>query len=185
MINTYRKYFDGNIYNISVTYHEIISRKHVESIIKTKNFKEAKFHFLWFNSSGFIHKGLDLLIDYFSKQDVFHLHICGDLSSEIKFYKYYYNLLYNHKKIHTHGFINLDSKKFIDILNICAFTILPSCSEGEPSSIINLMANGILPIVNEDAGIEKEDYVIQIKKLDLKSLHDSINFASNLKDEVI
>ena len=53
-------------------------------------------------------------------------------SSEIKFYKYYYNLLYIHKNIHTYN--DKLIQKFADILNICAFMILKVTS-----SIINLI----------------------------------------------
>ena len=104
VVNSYQKYFLRKIYNIPVSYYKIFDH---EEILKNKNFRDAKNHFLWFGSSGLIHKGLDLLLEVFKEMPDFQLHICGPIDNEPKFKNCYYEELYNTKNIHTYGFINI------------------------------------------------------------------------------
>jgi glycosyltransferase involved in cell wall biosynthesis len=124
---TYSPYFKGKIYNIPASFYNVTKE---EEIISYKDFNKAKIHFLWFGSSGMIHKGLDLLLEIFSKREDIHLHICGPLESEPEFKQTYKNELLKTANIHYHGFISLTSVLFKELLKECAFVVLPSCSEG-------------------------------------------------------
>jgi glycosyltransferase involved in cell wall biosynthesis len=182
VVNSYKQYFSREIYNIPVSYYKIFDS---EQILKNKSFIDAKNHFLWFGSSGLIHKGLDLLLEVFKELPDLHLHICGPINNEPRFKAVYYEELYNTKNIHTYGFINIQSKSFKDIIDKCAFVIFPSCSEGEPSSVINVMVYGLIPIVTNTAGIRIKDFGIEIKELTNTSVKESIIKAVNLsKDEI-
>jgi len=179
VVNSYQKYFSRKVYNIPISYYKIFD--HVE-ILKNKNFREAKNHFLWFGSSGLIHKGLDLLLEVFKEMPDSHLHICGIIDSESKFKTSYYEELYNTKNIHTYGYQNIQSKSFKDIISKCAFIIFPSCSEGGGGSVINVMVYGLIPIVTKMASIRIKDFGIEIKKLTHKSIKESVIKATNLTE---
>jgi len=182
VVNSYQKYFSRKIYNIPNSYYKIFDH---EEILKNKNFRGAKNHFLWFGSLGLIHKGLDLLLEVFKEMSDFQLHMCGPIDNELKFKNCYYEELYNTKNIHTYGFINIQSKSFKDIISKCAFVIFPSCSEGGSSSVINVMVYGLIPIVTNAAGIRIKDFGIEIKELTSESIKESMIKAVNLSEDEI
>ena len=179
VVDSYKKYFSKKIYNIPISYYKIFDQK---EILRNKNFEDAKNHFLWFGSSGLIHKGLDLLLEVFKELPDLHLHVCGPIDSEPKFKAVYYEELYNTKNIHTYGYQDIKSKSFKDIISKCAFIIFPSCSEGEPGSVINVMLYGLIPIVTNTAGIRIKDFGIKIKKLTHESIKESVIKAANLTE---
>lgn len=112
--------------------------------------------FLFFSSTGQVHRGLDVLLDVFAERGE-HLHICSAVLQEPDFVNAYRRELFERDNIHTHGFVNTSSAKFRHILSQCRFVILPSCSEGQSSSVINAMFNGLLPIVTRNAGLPDVD----------------------------
>jgi hypothetical protein len=182
VINSYQKYFSRKIYNVPVSYYKIFDH---EEIIKNKNFGDAKNHFLWFGSSGLIHKGLDLLLEVFKELPNLNLHICGPIDNEPKFKNCYHEELYNYNNIYTYGYLDINSETFKDIIKQCAFVIFPSCSEGEPSSVINVMVYGLIPIVTNTAGIRINDFGIEIKELTSESIKESMIKAVNLSEDEI
>lgn len=84
-----------------------------------KDFAESKKHFLWFGASGAIHKGLDIVIDYFLLHTDIHLHICGYVHKESKFSNYYGPIIDSTENIHYYGFVDIESEAFIELLNTC------------------------------------------------------------------
>lgn len=182
VVDSYQKYFSRKIYNIPISYYKIFDH---EEILKNKNFEEAKNHFLWFGSSGLIHKGLDLLLEVFKEMPDLYLHICGPIDNEPKFKAIYYEELYNTKNIHTYGYVNIQSKSFKDIINKCAFIIFPSCSEGGGGSVINVMVYGLIPIVSTKASVRIKDFGIEIKELTHESIKESVIKAANLSEDEI
>ena len=83
-----------------------------------------------------------LVLDYFSNRSDLTLHVCGPIENEKEFVEIYKKELYFSDHIKTHGFIDLGSKKFEDILASCSFVIFPSCSEGGCPSVITAIGNG-------------------------------------------
>jgi len=182
VVNSYQKYFSKKIYNIPVSYYKLFDQ---EEILRNKNFGDAKNHFLWFGSSGLIHKGLDLLLEVFKEMPDLYLHVCGSIDNEPKFKAVYYEELYNTKNIHTYGFLDISSMTFKDIIERCAFTILPSCSEGGGGSVINVMVYGLIPIVPTTASVRIKDFGIKIKELSHESIKESVIKAANLSEDEI
>lgn len=109
--------------------------------------KDAK-SFLWLGSLGAIHKGLDILIEVFKHHRDWTLHVCG--LSKLEKYKYKLNL--NYPNIISHGFINIQSDDFLELVYKTVYTILPSCSEGKSTSILTCMRHGLIPIVTRNTG---------------------------------
>lgn len=134
--------------------------------LNEKNFKVAKKNFLWFGSTGILHKGLDILLDIFHKREDIYLHICGASQKEVGFFEYYQNVLSKSSNIINHGFVQMESAKFKEIMNVCGFVISPSVSEGGAPSLLNVMANGgLVPIATRSSGIDLDElgWVVEVE----------------------
>jgi len=152
--------------------------------LEKKDFSKAKKHFLWFGSGGLLHKGLDILIDIFSKREDIHLHICGNLSNEKGFFNYYKYELTNKKNIIYHGFIDIRSKQFKSIMDICGFVIFPSVSEGGSPALLNTIANGgLIPIITKLTGLDLSKYGWIIDKPKLKNFEMAIDMVLKLEND--
>ena len=172
--STYQPYTDSPIYTLNAT-----SLFYNSSIILNRDISVTKQHFLWFGSGGLIHKGLDLCLEFFSKNPHLHLHICGP--KEDDFYKVFHDKLHLNN-IHIHGFVQVDSDDFLQIVQQCLFTIMPSCSEGQSTSLLTTMATGLIPIASKESGKTLNNLGISIETLSLEGIEHSINAAAMLND---
>jgi hypothetical protein len=120
-------------------------------IYHAKNHLETQNSFIWFGSLGAIHKGLDLLVDIFTKNKNLNLFICGlDKSEEYLFSK----LPPNIKNI---GFVDVNSDKYLQLINRCSFVVMPSCCEGMSSGVITSMNHGLIPLISRECGVDLLD----------------------------
>jgi len=179
--DSYRKYYDGIVYSLPAPFYETLDG---ENIIRQRD-SSSKQHYLWFGSSGLIHKGLDLCLDYFSKtQDIF-LHICGPIESEKEFINVYKKELFESPNIKSHGFVDIASKEFEAILTMCSFIIFPSCSEGGSPSTLTVIGNsGLVPIITKETTIQT-GYEIWIDGFDYESVDKAIKQSQTLSFEEI
>lgn len=179
--NSYRKYYDGMVYALPAPFYET---QNGENIIRQRD-SSSKQHYLWFGSSGLIHKGLDLCLDYFSQnQDIF-LHICGPIENEKEFIDVYKKELLESPNIVLHGFIDIASKEFENILSMCSFTIFPSCSEGGCVSTLTTIGNGgLVPIITKETTIET-GHEIWIEGFNYESIEKAIKQSQALSFEDI
>jgi glycosyltransferase involved in cell wall biosynthesis len=166
-----KKLFYTFFFNIPAPFYKVIN-----SYELLKNSKNS-ISFLWFGSCGLIHKGLDLLLDFFSKRQDLRLHICDPIKEESVFEKIYYKKLYETSNIITHGFVDIRSEKFIKILEDCSFLIFPSCSEGGGASVITAIGNGgLIPIINKETTIST-GYKIWIEDFTVEAIEKAVNKA--------
>jgi len=178
---SYKQFFDGEVYANPASFFLLYN--YLE-IISKKNFATAKNHFLWFGSSGAIHKGLDLLLEFFAHAPNLHLHICGPLEREPEFTAAYHNELFNTKNITVYGFVEINSPVFKELLEKCAFVIYPTCSEGGSPSVLNVSGNGgLIPIVTKEATIDIDDFGIAIDSLELSGLTNAVTKALSFSEE--
>lgn len=113
--------------------------------------------FLFMAGPGNLHKGLDVLLDVWSTlPEDHHLHIVTFLDKE--FATIYHEQLYKTSNIHTYGYIQQRSKEFYNIIDQCQYSILLSCSEGSPGSVIESMCQGLLPIVSKQCHVSTHSY---------------------------
>lgn len=148
-----------------------------------KDFNSCRKNFLWFGSAGFVHKGLDLVLDVFAKISDYHLYVCGPIQDENDFEKAFYNELYQTPNIHTLGWIDIDGPNFTEVANKCIGLIYPSCSEGGGGSAINCMHAGLIPIVSYESSVDVEDFGIILKDSSIEEIIDSIQMISSLPAE--
>lgn len=102
-------------------------------------------HYIWFGSTGIIHKGLDILLDAFSRHQDLILHVCGCKKSDIHKIR---NLI--PPNFIFHGFVKVDTDDFLSLMRKCSFVILPSCSEAMATSVLTCMNHGLIPIVTKE-----------------------------------
>jgi len=120
-------------------------------------------HFIWFGGSGAVHKGLDLTLEAMDLVgDGYFLHICGPISGETDFIDLYREHLYQRHNVKYHGLVDIRSPEFIRLMNLCAFVVLPSCSEGGGSSVYTCMHYGLVPVVSPESSVETLDFGIVI-----------------------
>ena len=102
-------------------------------------------------SRGGVIKGLDLLIEAFSKKPEIELHLFG-MSFEDR--TLFAKILPNN--IIDHGFCDATSKKFYNIVSNCKFVISTSFSEGSTTGVLTGMCLGCVPVVSKYSGTPKQ-----------------------------
>lgn len=149
-----------------------------------KDFDQTRKHFLWLGGYGFVHKGLDLVLEAFADMPDYHLTICGRIEEEKDFERAFYELLYKTSNIHTKGWIDIGSSRFLEITRNCMGVIYPSCSEGGGGSAISCMHAGLIPIVSHEASVDvHESFGLVLKECSVDEIKRSIRKVSNLSGQ--
>lgn len=161
--SSWRENYHGPIYmhnNIAILQRTAVDR----------NYDSAKKRYLFFGSGQQLNKGLDLLLEVFRKNPQMELYVCSNYLEEKDFCDCFHNELYNTPNIHAMGWVSIKGDTFREIVKKCAFVILPSCSEGQPGSVINCMATGLIPIVTPQCGIDVDDFGIIIEDIQIDAI---------------
>jgi len=137
-------------------------------------------NYLWFGSAGFVHKGLDLVLELFAGMPDYQLYVCGPLEKEQEFVDLYYPELYETDNIHAIGWVDVHSKQFRKLLSSCLGIVYPTCSEGGGGSAIDCMHAGVIPIVSYEASIDVEGCGLLLKDDSLPELKAKIIQLSSL-----
>lgn len=153
--------------------------------IANKNFVGVRYSMCWFGSLGLIHKGLDIAIDIALAHPEITLHICGATKREREFWNYYRPLIKGKTNIIDHGFINIESQEFVDIMAQCTFMINPSISEGGAAAVLNVVANGgLIPIVSRASGLDlPEDGSVVVEDVTYKAFENAVLCVMNLPED--
>ena len=119
-----------------------------------KDFDVCRNRFVWFGSAGFVHKGLDLVLDAFAGLPGHHLTVCGPLDQEPEFCSAYRRELYDTPNIHAHGWIDVESESFHGLMRNTLGLIYPTCAEGGGGSAISCMHAATIPILPREASVD-------------------------------
>lgn len=136
--------------------------------------------FVFIGSSGAIHKGLDICIDIFKKlENKFILNIFCNYEEDV--FKVYEPLPSN---IKFHGFKDLKSDYFKNVLKKSKFILAPSCSEGQMTSLISGIGNGLYPLASHETGVDlpQECYLENINEDYIK---DQIENLYGIEDKLL
>jgi glycosyltransferase involved in cell wall biosynthesis len=144
-----------------------------------KDWISARKNFLWFNSVGAVHKGLDLLLEIFSKNKDLHLYISGKVAFELDFIFLYKKELFFTENIHFMGWTSPRSKRFKKLATKCAFIVSPSCSEGMSGSLATCMHLGMIPLSSEESGLDIGDCGVMFEDNNIETIEKVIIESSN------
>lgn len=140
-----------------------------------KNFDVCRRNILWFGSSGMLHKGLDIAIDFVVSHPEFTLHICGGSRQESAFWKYYRPVIDSHDNIVMHGFVDIESKEYATILSQCGVLLNPSVSEGGAVAVLNVLGNSpLLPVYSKGTGLDLSSVGVEIDSVDYGNFEDAL-----------
>jgi glycosyltransferase involved in cell wall biosynthesis len=149
-----------------------------------KDFEQSRKNFLWFGSVGFVHKGLDLVLEAFIDIPDCHLTICGPVQQERDFERAYREMLYETPNVHTVGWVDIDSPRFLEITRNCIGVVYPSCSESGGGSVISCMHAGLIPIVSRESSVDvDESFGMVLKECSIDEIKTSVRKISNLSTQ--
>lgn len=149
-----------------------------------KDFAQCRKSILWFGSSGMIHKGLDIAIDFAIEHPDYTLHICGGSRQESEFWNFYVPKIKANKNIHLHGFVDIESENFSQILSQCGILLNPTISEGGAVSVLNVLGNSALfPVYSEATGIALYEVGICVPNVTYKDFEDALLKLEIMPDE--
>lgn len=169
----------NKVYTIPSVFFKTVDYK---CIIENRNYENSKRKFIWFGGKGVLHKGLDLCIEAFKYINA-ELYIVGNIDDEINIFS---GDISNFNNIKYVGFVDVNSESFRDLLLMCSFSILPSCSESMATSVITLAGNGgVIPLITKECGFDFSSDLIEISSLNLNSVKESINHALSLTESQI
>jgi len=143
-----------------------------------KDYEACRSRFLWFGSSGMVHKGLDLVLEAFAEMPEYHLTVCGPVKNEKDFESAFFKELYQTPNIHTIGWIDVSSPKFQEITKNCIGLIYPSCSEGGGGSVVTCLHAGLIPIVSIESSVDINDFGITLKDCTVDEIKKSVKILS-------
>jgi glycosyltransferase involved in cell wall biosynthesis len=149
-----------------------------------KDFEACRKNFLWFGSGGLARKGLDLVLEIFAGLPDYRLTVCGPVQRESDFEKLYYKELYETENIRTLGWVDIQSRAFLEATGNSLALIYPSCAEGQCGGVVTCMHRGLIPIVSLESGVDvNEDLGILLKDCSIETIEKAVRMISGLPAE--
>jgi glycosyltransferase involved in cell wall biosynthesis len=146
-----------------------------------RDFEAARGEFLFFAGRGNLHKGLDLLLEAFVDLPC-QLHVCQHLQPQ---FASAFRRELARDNIHVHGFVRMRSRRYRELARRCAWTILPTCAEGQPGSVLEGMAFGLVPILPDSANIPIDSWGVRLEGLTVADTRAAVHAASRLSTDSV
>lgn len=142
-----------------------------------KKYETARKRFVWFGSRGFIHKGLDILIDAFVELPELQLDVYGIDKTEMK------NIMIP-ENVKICGMVNVMSCTFLqNVVEPCSYVVSLSCSEGMQTGLATCMMHGLIPIVTKECGIDDQKNILYFDSFDIEIVKEMLLKASRMPIE--
>ncbi len=148
--------------------------------VEDKDFEAHRRNFLWLGSGGFVHKGLDLVLDVFADMPDYQLTVCGPITEERDFTRAYHKELYETPNIRTLGWIDIGSPQFLELARSCVALVYPSCSEGQSTSVVTCLHAGLIPVISYECGLDVADFGTILRECSLHEIKAAIRAISSL-----
>jgi glycosyltransferase involved in cell wall biosynthesis len=149
----------------------------------TQDIEQRRSHYLWFGSSGFVHKGLDLALEAFAQTPEVSLTVCGPFQQEKGFIKAFHKELYETPNIKAVGWVDVNSPAFLDIARNCIGLVYPSCAEGGGGSAITCMHAAIIPLLSYEASVDIAGHGVLLKESSVTGIIKGIRKVSAMSSE--
>lgn len=146
-----------------------------------RNIHFAKKNFICITGNGFIHKGIDLILEAFSMRNDADLYLVGNIEDDIIIAGGYQDII-KRNNIHFFGFLDMKSLQFFEIASKCVFSINASCSEGCSTSILTSMYTGIIPIISPREGIDANGNEIILEEISIEGINKALDIALGLSE---
>mgnify|MGYP001581106124 CR=1 FL=1 len=150
---------------------------------ENKNFKKIAKNFVWIGGGGAVHKGLDLVLEYFAIMPDYHLTVCGPVGVEKDFYDFYKKELLETPNIEFVGRVDVRGEKFKKIIDNSVGLIYPSCSEGQAGSVTVAVHAGLIPIATYQSGVDVESFGIKLEKVSTEEIKRAVELISSLSEK--
>lgn len=108
--------------------------------------------FIWFGSSGAIHKGLDLFLDAAAARPNQRFLVAGNIGAEPEALAVMRPTL-SLPNVRVVGHLSHQSARFRAALSQATFVVQPSVSEGCSTGVLTAMAWGCIPVISRECGI--------------------------------
>jgi len=177
-MNTWRESFRGAIYPF-----DNYGFPETRFLLDLKDFSVARRNFLFFGGREHVKKGLDLLLEIFPRHPDLNLYVGASLDYDYMFCKCYHKELYYTHNVHQVGWVRVNSMDFYKLASMCAYVIHPSCTEGQPGSVVQCMYTGMIPVVTKEAGIDTEDFGITLADDSLEEIERTILELAELPEQ--
>ncbi|HEV2969560.1 MAG TPA: glycosyltransferase [Pirellulales bacterium] len=150
-----------------------------------KDFAACRRRFVWFGSSGMVHKGLDLALEAFAATPDLHLTVCGPVDQERDFADFYRRELYHAPNIRTVGWVDVAGDVFAQIVRSSGAIVYPSCSEGCAGSVVTSLHAGLVPIISRESGVDVGDFGVILPRSTVADVRAAaIDFSRRPGDEL-
>jgi glycosyltransferase involved in cell wall biosynthesis len=146
----------------------------------SKDFNQCRNNYMWFGSGGFVHKGLDLVLDAFREMPRYNLTVFGPVEHEKEFEDAYYKELYETPNIKTIGWLDIDSPDFLEYAGNTAALIYPTCAEGGGGSAITCMHAGVIPVLSYEASVDMPGCGFLLENCSVEEIKKTITRVSAL-----
>ena len=109
--------------------------------------------FLCFSGSGFIAKGVDMVVEAFARMPDLTVYIAGP-GGDAAFWEAYGGIIESSPNILYEGFLDVGGRRFKELCGQCSFVILPSSSEAACTSVATAMRAALVPITTYETGVD-------------------------------
>lgn len=159
---------------------------------KKKDHQKTKRNFLWFGGGGSILKGLDLVLEIFSKNKMYNLSVVGPIKADKEFYNNYNKYfelsnikLYERPKLTKDGKMLIDNIEAENFFSDFSSIIYPSASEGTSGAVVQAMHAGLIPIITKETGLNEDCPSIILENYRLETIEEKIKYIANCQDEYL
>lgn len=143
------------------------------------NISERRKNFLWFGSIGALAKGLDILIDVFRELPQYNMNVYGVFPDEVSFLK----RLKLPDNVRLRGKVSVQSDEFLEVVNKNLFIISASCVEGMQSGVATCLRHGMIPLLTNECGYEKNPSIFLFDDYKVETIRDAILKVEQMSDE--
>lgn len=121
-----------------------------------RDFEAIRSSFLWFGGVGFVHKGLDLVLEAFAGAPDLALAVAAPLDREPDFVDAFARELFRTPNVTPLGWLDVGSERFAAVAARTLGMVFPSCSEGGGGSVVTALHAGLVPVVTREASVDVE-----------------------------
>jgi len=121
-----------------------------------RDFEASRGRFLWFGGVGFVHKGLDLVLEAFAGTPGLEFAVAAPLDREPDFVAAFERELYRTPNVRALGWLDVGSERFRAVAAGTLGMVFPSCSEGGGGSAVTAMHAGLVPVVTRETSVDVE-----------------------------